>query len=149
MFAAMKTLLGKKGFIGGGMGMGGPRKPISLLMGLVFLAFGAIPVLNGMKVIGFSIPPFPNVILHALSIAGAVFLLWDAISENMARMGFPQMVRTATFVVALVLLAVGLVPILHGMGVIGFNLPSLAAIIVNVLYVITGGLLVYGGTQGM
>lgn len=145
MFAPINLLSGKKAQ---GMMMGGPRKPISLVMGLVFLAFGGLPLLNNFGIVGFSIPPLPNTILHVLSIAGAVFLLWDAISENMAMMGLPQMIRMATFVMALVLLAVGLIPLLHGMGTIGFNIPELAEIIVNVLYIVTGGLLLYGGTQG-
>ncbi|MBI3036487.1 hypothetical protein HYY73_01870 [Candidatus Woesearchaeota archaeon] len=142
---AMKALFGKKGQ---GMMMGGPRKPISLVLGLVFFAFGLIPLLNQFKVIGFTIPALPSLVLYVLSIIGAVILLWDAISENMAMMGFAQMARMATFVVALVLLAIGLIPLLHSMGTIGFTLPALAGIIINVLYVLTGGLLIYGGTQG-
>ena len=48
----------------------------------------------------------------------------------------------------LVLLAVGLIPLLNGMHVIAFSLPVLATIIINSLYVVTGLLLLYGGTQG-
>ena len=141
-------LSGKKGFIGG-MGMGGPRKPISLVMGLVFLAFGLLPILHSLGKIGFTISGIPQIVLHILSIAGAVFLLWDAISEGMtAMMGFPQMVRMATFGMAIVLLAVGLIPLLNGMGIIEFALPSLATIVINSLYAVTGLLLLYGGTQG-
>lgn len=128
--------------------MGGPRKPISLLTGLVFLAFGGIPLLHSMKVISFTIPVLPQTILYVLSVIGAVFLLWDAISENMAMMGGEQMLRTATFVMALVLLAVGLIPLLHSFGTISFTLPELAAVVVNTLYLVTGFLLIYGGTQG-
>ncbi len=145
MVHLMRLLLGKRGQ---GMMMGGPRKPISLVMGLVFLAFGGIPLLNSMNVVGFTIPVLPQTILYALSVVGAVFLLWDAISEGMAMMGLPQMIRMATFVMALVLLAVGLVPLLHSFGAIGFTLPELAAIVVNTLYIVTGFLLLYGGTQG-
>ncbi|MBI2141388.1 hypothetical protein HYU16_03100 [Candidatus Woesearchaeota archaeon] len=141
----MKVLFGKKGQ----MGMMGPRKPISLLLGVVFLAFGLIPLLNQFKIIGFTIPTLPNIVLQVLGIIGAVILLWDAISEGMtAMMGFPQMARMATFVMALVLLAIGLIPLLNSMNIIGFTLPVLAAIIVNVLYIVTGALLLYGGTQG-
>lgn len=133
---------------GQGMMMG-PRKPISLIMGLAFLAFGGIPLLNSMNVIGFTIPVLPQTILYVLSVVGAVFLLWNAISEGMtAMMGLPQMLRMATFVMALVLLAVGLIPLLHSFGAIGFTLPELAAIVVNTLYIATGFLLIYGGTQG-
>ena len=142
--AQLMRFLNKKGQ---GMMMG-PRKPISLVMGLVFLAFGGIPLLNSMKVVGFTIPVLPQTILYVISVIGAVFLLWDAISEGMAMMGFPQMLRMATFIMALVLLAVGLVPLLHSLGTIGFTLPELAAIVVNTLYVVTGFLLLYGGTQG-
>ena len=142
--AQLMRFLNKKGQ---GM-MGGPRKPISLIMGLVFLAFGGIPLLNSMKVVGFTMPVLSQTILYALSVVGAVFLLWNAISEGMAMMGFPQMLRMATFVMALVLLAVGLIPLLHSMGTIGFTLPELAAIVVNTLYIVTGFLLIYGGTQG-
>lgn len=128
--------------------MGGPRKPVSFIMGLVFLAFGGIPLLHSMKVISFTIPVLPQTILYVLSVIGAVFLLWDAISENMAMMGGEQMLRTATFVMALVLLAIGLVPLLHSFGTISFTLPELAAVVVNTLYIVTGFLLIYGGTQG-
>lgn len=138
------AFFGKKGQ---GMMMG-PRKPISLIMGLVFLAFGGIPLLNSMKVVGFTIPVLPQTILYVLSVVGAVFLLWDAISEGMAMMGFPQMLRMATFVMALVLLAVGLIPLLHSFGTISFTLPEFAAVVVNTLYIVTGFLLIYGGTQG-
>ncbi|MBI2145605.1 hypothetical protein HYU18_04775 [Candidatus Woesearchaeota archaeon] len=143
----MKLLAGRKGFIGG-MGMGGPRKPISLVMGLAFLAFGVLPILHSLGRIGFTISGIPQVVLHVLSIAGAVFLIWDAISEGMSFGGFPQMVRMATFGMAIALLAIGLVPLLNGMGVIGFALPAFATIVINSLYVVTGLLLIYGGTQG-
>ena len=142
--AQLMKFLNKKGQ---GMMMG-PRKPISLIMGLVFLAFGGIPLLNSMKVVGFTIPVLPQTILYVLSAVGAVFLLWNAISEGMAMMGLPQMIRMTIFVMALVLLAVGLIPLLHSMGTIGFTLPELAAIVVDTLYVVTGFLLIYGGTQG-
>lgn len=145
MVHLMRLLLGKRGQ---GMMMGGPRKPISLVMGLVFLALGGIPLLNSMNVVGFTIPVLPQTILYALSVVGAVFLLWDAISEGMAMMGLPQMIRMATFVMALVLLAVGLIPLLHSIGTIGFTLPEFAAVVVNTLYIVTGFLLLYGGTQG-
>lgn len=128
--------------------MMGPRKPISLILGLVFLAFGGLPLLHNFGVVGFTISGIPQVVLHILAVIGAVILLWDAISENMAMMGFAQMARMATFVVALVLLAIGLIPLLHSMGTIGFTLPVLAETIINVLYVVTGSLLIYGGTQG-
>ena len=141
----LNVLAGKRGMMGA---MGGPRKPISLVLGLAFLAFGIIPLLNHLGKISFSLPPIPQAVLYVLSVVGAVFLLWDAVSENTAMMGFPQMLRMATFVMALVLLAVGLVPLLHSIGKIAFDLPPIIGIIADVLYIATGGLLMYGGTQG-
>lgn len=140
MFAAYKK----------GQMMGGPRKPVSLILGLVFLAFGGIPLLHSMNVIGFTIPVLPQTILYVLSVIGAVFLLWDAISEGQMSMGMgmSQMLTPATFIMALVLLAIGLVPLLHSFGTISFTLPELAAVVVNTLYIVTGFLLIYGGTQG-
>ena len=150
MFSMVKVFFGKKGQFGMGMGMMGPRKPISLVLGLVFLAFGVIPLLNQFGVIGFSIPQLPKVILYIISLVGAVFLLWDAIGEGQMGMGMgmSQMLTPATFIMALVLLAIGLIPLLNSFGVIGFNLPEFAAIIMNILYVVTGALVLYGGTQG-
>jgi len=143
----MKLLLGKKG-IGGGMG--GPRKPISLVLGAIFLIIGIVPLLNSFGVIGFNIPLVPTgIILWVLALIGGVVLLWDGIGENMSMMGMAQQIRMATFVVALALLAIGAIPILNSLGVIGFSLPEMADAIVNVLFIIVGGLLVYGGTQGM
>ena len=56
MVHLMQLLSGKTGQ---GMMMGGPRKPISLIMGLVFLAFGGIPLLNQFGLVGFTIPVLP------------------------------------------------------------------------------------------
>jgi uncharacterized membrane protein len=148
----MKMSLGKKGIggLGGGVGGGGgPRKPISLLLGLAFLALGIVPLLNHFGVLEFEIPFIGETIIHVLSIIGAVFLLLDGMSEGMAFGGMQQQLKTATFIVAIVLLAVGLVPLLNTFGVIGFGLPAFVGSLVNVLFVLTGVLLLYGGTQGM
>ena len=145
MLHIMRLLYSSKGQ----MGMMGPRKPISLVLGLAFLAIGGIPLLNQMHAISFTIPPLPAIILQILGIIGAVILLWDAMAEGMtAMMGFPQMVRMTTFVVAVAIGAIGLIPVLHSIGTIGFQLPVLAETILNVLYILTGFLLLYGGTQG-
>jgi hypothetical protein len=47
-----------------------------------------------------------------------------------------------------VLLAFGLIPLLHSFGVIGFSLPAFAGIILDVLLTIAGFLLLIGGFQG-
>lgn len=136
-------------FFGKKAQMMGPRKPISLILGLAFLAIGGIPLLKSMHVISLVIPPIPAIILQVLGIVGAIILLWDAMAEGMtAMMGFPQMVRMATFIVAIVSGAIGLIPILYSLKIIGFPLPDMVGTILNVLYILTGFLLLYGGTQG-
>ena len=133
-----------------GMMMGGPRKPLSLISGFIFLALGAIPLLHSMGVIGFNLPLSPvGVFLWIVALAGGIILLWDAIGENMAVMGMQQQVRIATLIVGLAMLAIGAIPILNSMGTIAFSIPEFAETIKNVLFVIVGFLLLYGGTQGM
>ena len=145
----MKLLSGKKALFGPGGGMGGPRKPISLILGAIFLVLGVVPLLNSFGVIAFSIPVIPTgIILWILALVGGVVLLWDAIGENLDIMGMQQQLKMATFVVALVLLAIGSIPILNSFGVIGFGLPAFIDTINNILFLVVGLLLVYGGTQG-
>ncbi len=132
-----------------GMMMGGPRKPLSMIAGFIFLALGLIPLLNKFGVVGFNLPLSPvGIFLWIIAIAAGIILLWDAIGENMAMMGFAQQVRVATLVIGLAMLAIGVIPILHSMKVIGFDIPPIADTIKNVLFVAVGFLLIYGGTQG-
>ncbi len=144
----MRLFNSRLAFFGGG-GMGGPRKPLSMISGLVFLALGLIPLLNKFGVIGFSLPLLPvGIFLWILATAGGIILLWDAIGENMAIMGMQQQMRVATLVVGLAMLAIGIIPILNSFGVIGFSIPPVADMIKNSLFVVVGALLLYGGTQG-
>ncbi|MBN2454206.1 hypothetical protein JXB11_01535 [Candidatus Woesearchaeota archaeon] len=129
--------------------MMGPRKPISLLLGVIFLALGVLPLLNQFGVIGFGLPTIPGLVVSILAIIGAVFLFWDGIGENMGAMGITQQIMFASYIVGVVALAFGLIPLLNSMGVIGFSLPAVGATIINALYVVIGCLLLYGGTQGM
>lgn len=132
----------------GQMMMGGPRKPISLLLGIAFLILGVIPLLNSMGLIGLNVPTPVGMILWVLSIIAGIFLLWDALSENMSMMGLGQQIRMITFIAAPIVLAIGVIPILNGLGVVGFALPAFGETIIQVLFIIIGVLLLYGGTQG-
>jgi len=138
--------MNKRGLLGGGPG-GGPRQPLSFLLGTILLVFGLIPLLASFNVIGFTIPYSPaGVILWVLAAVGGLILLWDAISEQMPT-GIESKLRMLSLVGAVILLAFGIIPILYFFGVIGFNLPDLAAIIINVLFTVNGLLLLYGGTK--
>ncbi len=145
----MKLFDSRMAFFGPGAGMGGPRKPLSLISGFIFLALGLIPLLNKFGAIGFNLPMSPvGIFLWILATAGGIILLWDAIGENMAIMGIQQQVRIATLVVGLAMLALGVIPILNSMGAIGFTIPPIAETIRNILFAVVGLLLLYGGTQG-
>jgi hypothetical protein len=128
-----------------GMG-GGPRKPISLLLGVVFIALGIVPLVSPF---GLTLPIVPQgIVLWIVATVGGLILLWDAMSEGMMAIGITAQVRMLSIVGGLVLLAVGLIPLLAGLGVIGFGLPAFAEVIIQVLFAVDGFLLLYGGMQG-
>ena len=117
----------------------GARRIVSLLLGLGFLAFGAIPLLNKFNVIGFTLPAVPMLAIWILCVAGGVFLLVDAIAEQME-----NALRLISAVVGLVVLAIGLIPLLNQFNVISFQLPYVGQII-DFVFVAGGLLLVVGG----
>ena len=140
----MKLLHNKKA-IGGGMG--GPRQPISGLLGVIFLILGVIPLLNTFGILGFTIPITPvGLILWILATIGGLVLVWDALTEKMPT-GIESQLRMASLLGALILLAIGVIPILNSFGVIGFSLPELADILKNILFTVVGVLLLYGATK--
>ena len=125
-----------------------PRKSISLLLGVVFAVLGVIPLLNLFKVISFTLPVLPEIVLRILALAGGVFLIFDAISEGpMAMMGMAQYAMFASYIAGIAILLIGLIPILNSMGTIGFTLPQLGQTILDGLYVIVAVLLFYAGMQ--
>lgn len=137
----MKLFRGKKAQ---GLGV---RRPVSFLLGLIFLAFGLIPLLNAFGVIRFEIP-FNTVglILWILATVGGIFLLWNVLNQRMS-MGVASHLRIASLVGALIILAIGIIPILFQFGLIPFNLPDFVSIIHNVLFTVVGVLLLYGAAR--
>ncbi|MAG15844.1 hypothetical protein CMO88_02180 [Candidatus Woesearchaeota archaeon] len=143
----MNLLLSKKAIFGPGGGVGGPRQPISGVLGLLFLALGIIPLLNTFGVIPFNIPPVPHgIILWVLAVVGGAVLLWDALIENMPT-GIEGQLRMASLIGGLILLVIGIIPILNHFGILGFGLPSFIDMIKNVLFTIAGVLLLYGAAK--
>ena len=76
------NLLHSRKALFGGPGGGGPRQPISILLGLAFLTLGIMPLLNNFGVIDFNIPAPAGMVLWILAAAGGLVLLWDAMSEK-------------------------------------------------------------------
>ncbi|MBI2664327.1 hypothetical protein HYX10_03225 [Candidatus Woesearchaeota archaeon] len=140
----MHLFTGKKG-IGGGVG--GPRQPVSGILGLIFLALGLIPLLHSLGVIDFTIPLVPTgLILWVLAAIGGLVLLWDALSENMPT-GIESQLKMASLIGGLLLLAIGVIPILNNFGVIGLTIPNIGETIINGLFVLVGVLLLYGAAK--
>ncbi len=128
--------------------MMGPRKIMSIIMGLIFLALGSLPLLNKLGVIGFAMPALPGIVLWILGVGGGIYLIIDGFHE-ITSMGMGHFAMVASFIVGIVILAFGLIPLLGAAGVIAFALPVIAEIIVNVLFILTGILLVAGGFVGI
>ncbi|MFT4308476.1 MAG: hypothetical protein ACMXYM_03845 [Candidatus Woesearchaeota archaeon] len=125
--------------------MHGARKAISAILGLIFLALGAIPLLHNFGVIGFTIPAWAGIPMYILAVVGGVFLLIDALKEQQEARHSLSM---PTAIVGLVVLAFGLVPLLFQFGAIGFSLPGFLDVVSDYLFVAAGILLLIGATQG-
>lgn len=121
-----------------------PRDTISFVIGLILTAFGIIPVLFTLGMISFNLPAFlglPGNILIWLIAAGGAYVVIDGFVEP------PHHALHWFLIIAgLVLLAVGLIPILHTFNVIGFTIPFLDNMVVyHILVTLEGLLLVVGG----
>ena len=106
------------------------------------MVLGIIPLLNGWGAVSFALPGFLNsfLALAALYIiaAGGFYLLIDGFLE----WGNPM--AWLTFVVALIVLAVGTIPLLNQFGVIGFTIPYLNMTVYHIIFTIEGFFLFIG-----
>jgi len=112
-----------------------PKGWIALFVGLVVAALGVIPLLNQFGVIAFNLPEFILNIIPAIAIwliAGVAFFLFiDSFMEDDA-------MRVISIIVALALLAVGVIQILFKFGVIGWGIPFLTDTVYLILFVVEG-----------
>ncbi|MBW2999135.1 hypothetical protein KY339_00555 [Candidatus Woesearchaeota archaeon] len=108
----------------------------SLIIGLILLALGLIPLLNNWGVIAFVLPAFLSNVIAAIALwiiaGGGLYLVIDTFLE----WGNPM--AWLSFIVGIVVLAVGLIPLLNSFGVIGFNIPFLSVTVYNIIFVIEG-----------
>ncbi len=126
-----------------------PRKSISLILGFLLLALGAISVLKQLKVIGFSLPtnlPALTIAISILLIVGALVLIYDGYD---ASMGMPGAFMFICVIIALVALVAGIIPLLNSLKVIAFNLPTFVNAALPWVYAVSGFFLVIGGFMGM
>ena len=122
-------------------GTGEGRKAIGLILGLIFIVLGGLPLLNRFGVIGFSLPTIPEIVLWVLGAIGGLVLLFDALKEGQE---MERGLMLPTLILGLVLLAISLIPLLGQFGVIGFALPAIGQMIIDILFAIAGILLIIG-----
>ena len=120
---------------------GNARKIFSVVLGLIFLALGVIPLLNYFKVMSFSLPTVPLIALSILALAGAVMLVWDGFKEeSQGFTGANKVIGIISIVVALILIVWGL----NYFGILPFSLPSIAQLIIDIIFTLAGLLLIIG-----
>ena len=110
-----------------------PKNWSALIVGLLLMALGIIPLLNKLKVIGFGsflnslVPTIATFILAA----GGIYLLIDSFMED-------DHMRMMSIIVAIVIIAVGIIQMLHGFNIIGFEIPFVNDVVYYILFVIEG-----------
>lgn len=118
---------------------GDARKVFSVILGLVFLALGVIPLLNYFKVISFSLPTVPLIVLSILALVGAVMLVIDGFKEGQS-FGSTKVIGIISIIMALILIVYGL----NYFGILPFSIPAVGGLIIDILFTIAGILLIIG-----
>lgn len=125
-----------------------PRDTISFVLGLILLAFGLIPLLNKMAMIKWNLPGFlinmpTGVLVWVVALAGFYILIDGFIEPPM------HIFHWLLIIAGLIMMVIGLIPILHSFGTIGFTIPGMDSLIIY--WVIIGleglGLVIAGTTM--
>jgi hypothetical protein len=114
-----------------------PKNWSALLIGLLMMALGIIPLLNSFDVIGFGgflSGILPKIATYLLA-AGGIYLLIDSFMED-------DHWRVISIIVALSIIAIGIIQILASFNIIGFSIPFITDTVYYVLFVIEGFFLV-------
>lgn len=132
----MRILESKKGLWEGG------RSLSSLIAGIFLIVLGFIPLLHNWGALPFGLPNFLSsfigIIATYLIAAGGFYLLIDGFLQ----WGNPF--AWVTFAVALVVLAIGLIPILHAFGTLSFTIPFFTPTFYSIVFTVEGLFLFIG-----
>ncbi|MFC1755114.1 hypothetical protein ACFL96_17260 [Thermoproteota archaeon] len=105
-----------------------PRDTISFVVGLILIAFGLIPFLNFIGVIGWNIPGISmltvNILVWIVAVAGLYILIDGFIEPPM------HIFHWILIIAGVIMMIVGLIPILAQFGVIGFSIPGMDKLVV-------------------
>jgi len=108
----------------------GARKNIGLVLGIIISITGLLGTLSGINILKFQIPLTINILAWMLAIGG-VYLIIESITEFGAR-------RSIALLVAFIVLAAALMPILNQLGVITFSIPGINLLIYHILLTVEG-----------
>ena len=132
----MRILQSKKGLWEGG------RSIASLIAGIFLIVLGFIPLLQSWGAISFGLPEFLTsfiaLIATYLIAAGGFYLLVDGFLQ----WGNPF--AWVTFLVAIAVLCIGLIPIFNTFGLISFTLPFLNQTFYSIIFTVEGVFLFIG-----
>ncbi len=113
---------------------------ISLFLGIIVTAFGALPLLHDFGIINFDfLNSIPLLIIAGLMVVGAVFLFIDSIHEDH--------LKWISIIIGFVILVLGVVPLLFKFGIIATDFTSAVlaiSIIKNIVLIAAGVLLMLG-----
>tara|TARA_Y100000294_G_scaffold136039_2_gene128853 strand:+ start:2641 stop:3006 length:366 start_codon:yes stop_codon:yes gene_type:complete len=108
----------------------GARKNIGLVLGIIIFVIGLLGVLSGINILKFQIPLTIDILAWILAVGG-VYLIIESITEFGARRG-------AALLVAFIVLAVALMPILNQLGFIAFSIPGINLLVYHILLTVEG-----------
>lgn len=111
----------------------------TLVIGFILGAFGIVPFLNNLGVIGFNLPFTPaGKVLAVLLSLGGLFLIFGGLREIIDP-SFSPLMGWIAIIFGLLIVAVGIA----GLGILPFAMPAfLLTIPANILFVIIGILLI-------
>lgn len=114
------------------------RGKISIFLGLVVFAFGLLPFLNHIGLIGFQLPDLlGGIVFPILLIVGSILLFMGSLHQDM--------IRKPMMFVGFVILILGIIPLLAFFNVIpDFTMTFLRGIVRDIVLMITGIFLMLG-----
>jgi hypothetical protein len=119
--------------------IGGARKAMSIILGLIFFVLGGLPLLNKFNILSFSLPRLPMMVLWILALVGAIVLIIDGFHEA-RNIGPAKAIGIASIVMALILIVWGV----GSFGILPFTIPAVGILIIDIIFVIAGILLILG-----
>lgn len=119
------------------MGWEGLKSTISFVLGLLLFILGIVPLMNKVKMITWTIPNIPEIVMLLLLLGGSVYVIIDGFMEvpMIPSMGWLSIVTGITVstlsILKLLGKTIGVLILVQGLGI-------------NVLFTIVGFLLIIG-----